>query len=107
MTAASSGVDLPTRLAAPLGLADVAVAVRGPADGADPAGAGRMELPTADTFQDLGPLVLGHHPLHLEQQVVLRGLADLVVEEDQFHTAPPQFVDQEHLVNIRASDAIG
>lgn len=101
------GVDLPPRLAASLGLVDVTVAVRGPADGADPAGVGRMELPATDPFEDLGTLVLGHHPLHLQQQMVFGGLADLVIEEGQFHTAPPQLVHQEHLVNIRARHAIG
>jgi hypothetical protein len=30
-----------------------------------------------------------------------------VVEEDQSHAASPQLVDQEHLVSIRTSDAIG
>ena len=30
-----------------------------------------------------------------------------MVEEDQLHAAPPQLVDQEHLVDVGAGQAVG
>jgi hypothetical protein len=66
-----------------------------------------VELATADPLEDFGPLVLGHHPLHLQQQVVLRRLSDLVVEEDDLDVAPPEFIDEEHLVHIGPGQTVG
>src|SRR4051794_6882546 len=68
--------DLEPRHAVALSLADVAISIWGLAEDADRAIAGRVQLPAAAPLQDLGPLVLGDHPLHLEQQSLLRVLAD-------------------------------
>ena len=65
-----------------LSLADVAIPVGSLAEDTDRAVASRVHLPAPAPLEDLGPLIFGDHPLHLEQQLLLRLIADLVIEED-------------------------
>ena len=82
--------DLVARGPAALVLPDVAVAVRRARQDADDAGLGAMPFATAAALQDLGPLILGHHALHLEQQSVLRRVApELAIEEDDLDPGAP------------------
>jgi hypothetical protein len=53
-----------------------------------------MEFAPAVAFENLGPFILGHHPLHLEQQIIFRAPPELAVQEDDLHTVAPQFFDQ-------------
>src|SRR4051794_24703369 len=65
------GHDLITRLAAPLVLADVVIAVGRTGEHVDRAAPRRMLLAPAAALHDLGTLVLGDHALDLQQQVLL------------------------------------
>ena len=56
--------------------ADVAVAVGSTGQGADRALLGGMALVPSAALEDLRPLILCQHALHLEEQVVLRRRAD-------------------------------
>src|SRR6516162_5680202 len=60
--------------------ADIAVAVRGVRQDADAAAPGRVQLAAPRALQDLGALVLGDDALDLQQQVVLRPLAERAVQ---------------------------
>ena len=90
-----------------LSLADVAISVGSLAEDADRAIAGRVHLPASAPLEDLGPFIFGDHPLHLEQQLLLRLIADLVVEEDDLDAAALELLDEEDLISIFASQAIG
>ena len=61
--------DLVTRLAVSFAATDIPIAVRRSAEDVDRALTGRVQLAAAAAFEDLGPLVLGHHPLNLQQQI--------------------------------------
>src|SRR4051794_28718812 len=100
-------VDLVARAPAAVPLADVAVAVGRPREDADRALARRVPLAASAAFEDLGPLVLGHHALDLEQQVVLRREADRPVEEDDLDPGAAQLVHQEDLVGVAARQPVG
>ena len=56
-----------------------------------------MSLAPAAPLQDLGPLILGDHPLDLEQQVILRRLAQRAVEEHDLDAGTPELVDELHM----------
>ena len=64
--------NLIARLATARMLVNIAIAIRRPAQDIDHAGPGGMQLAPPMPFENLGPLILGHHPLDLEQQIVLR-----------------------------------
>jgi hypothetical protein len=53
-------------------LINIAGAIRGPSQPIDAAGPCRMPLAPPMPFDNLGPLILGHHALDLEQQIILR-----------------------------------
>ena len=65
-----------------------------------------MAAPAPAAFQDLGALVLGDNALDLEQQVVLGGAADRVVEEDHVGPGPPELLNQQNLVGIAAGQPV-
>ena len=46
-----------------------------------------MQTPPPNSLKNLGPLVLGNDPLNLQQQFVLRRVADTAVQEYDFGTA--------------------
>ena len=60
-----------------------------------------------DFARDLRPFVLGDHPLHLQQQVFFRSVADVPVEKDKFDAAPPQLIHQQNLICVLAGQTIG
>jgi hypothetical protein len=66
-----------------------------------------VPLPPPAAFQDLGSLVLGHHALHLQEQIILRRLAQRAGEEDDLHARALQLVDEQGLVSVLARQAIG
>jgi hypothetical protein len=98
--------DLVRRLAAALAPADVAVAVGRAAQDVHRAAARRVELAAAAALEDLGPLVLGDHALHLQEEIVFWRAPQLAIEEDQLHTATLELVDQQDLIGVFAGQAI-
>ena len=52
-------------------------------------------------------LVFRKHPLQLQQQGVLRRLADRPVEEHHLGTGTRELLDQHRLVRVRAGQAVG
>jgi hypothetical protein len=67
----------------------------------------RVPLPPSAPLGDLGPLVLGHHPLHLEEKILFRGPADRTVQEHHFDPAAAELFEQQHLVGITTSQPVG
>jgi hypothetical protein len=51
-----------------------------------------MALAPPAALEHLGALILGDHPLHLQQQIVLRGLAQGPVQEDERDPEALEFV---------------
>jgi hypothetical protein len=94
--------DLITRLAAPLVLADVTVAVGRAAEHVDRPTACGVLLAPAATLHDLGTLVFGDHALDLEQQVRLGAAADGVAQEDDLDAATGKFLEDQYLIGILA-----
>src|SRR3954465_10624336 len=101
--------DLVAGHTASVSLADIAVAIgraRQHADRALACGvACGVALAAPAALQDLGPLdlgplVLGHHALDLQQQIVLRREADRSIEEDNLNPSPVELVDQQHLISV-------
>jgi hypothetical protein len=82
------------RLASAVMLADVAVARGRATEPIDRPQTGRVEFAPAVPFDNLGPFIVGHHPLHLEEQIIVRAPPELAVEEDDLHAAAPEFFDQ-------------
>jgi len=66
-------------LASPHMLVDVAVAIGRSAAHMHHTGARGMSFPATMAFDNLGPLILGPHPLHVEQQIIFRAAAQLPV----------------------------
>jgi hypothetical protein len=58
-------------------------------------------------LQDLRPLVLGDHPLHLQQEVVLRRAADGPVQEDHLDAGAAELFHQQRLVGVAAGEPVG
>jgi hypothetical protein len=74
---------------------------------ADAAAPGRVQLPAPRPLQDLGALVLGDDALDLQQQIVLRPLAQRAVQEHQLDAAMLQLVHEQRLVGIAPRQAVG
>ena len=66
-------------LAAARMLVDIAIALGRPTEPIHDASTGRMPFPPAVAFDHLGPLILGHHALDLEEELVFRAAAHLAV----------------------------
>ena len=94
--------DLIARLAPSGMLVDIAVAIRRPAQDIDLAGPCGMQLAPPMPFENLGPLILGHHPLDLEQQIVLRATPQFAIQEHDLDPGAVEFIDQQDLVGILA-----
>src|SRR3954447_22032050 len=87
-------------------LADVAVAIVCARQHADRALACGVALAAPAALQDLGPLVLGHHALDLQQQIVLRREADRPIEEDDLNPRPVELVHQQHLISVAPRQSV-
>src|SRR5262249_21739712 len=99
--------DFIPRLSTSGPLPDVAVTVRATRQHVHAPPLGRMALATPAALEDLGPLVLGHHALHLQQQVIFGGASEFAIEEDQFYAAALELVHQQNLIRVFASQTIG
>jgi hypothetical protein len=58
------------------------------------------------TLENFGAFIFGHHTLHLQQQLILRALAEQAVEKYHFHTGPLPFFDQQHLIGVTTRQAV-
>src|SRR5215212_10024394 len=87
-------------------LADIAIAIGRARQHADRALARGVALAAPAALQDLGPLVLGHHALDLQQQIVLRREADRPIEEDDLDPSPVELVDQQHLISVAPRQSV-
>ena len=98
--------DLVAGHAAAVPLADIAVAIGRARQHADRALACGVALAAPAALQDLGPLVLGHHALDLQQQIVLRREADRPIEEDDLNPRPVELVNQQHLISVAPRQSV-
>ncbi len=98
--------DLIAGLPTPLVLGHIAVPIGGAAEHVHRPDPGRMALATPVTLDDLGPLILGNHPLHLQQQVVFRALPQGSVEEHDLDASASELIHQQDLVGIFPGQAI-
>jgi hypothetical protein len=87
-------------------LPDVGVAVGSTTERADQSLARVMELSATTAFEDLRAFVLCDHALHLDEQLILRGLAAGPVHEDDTRLCLPEFVEQDHLIGVSAREPI-
>jgi len=100
-------VDLVAGATAAFVFADVAVTVRRTAQDIDRAGPGRMPLAAAAAFEDLGTLVFGHHPLHLQEEIFFGGFTEWPIEKDHFDAGTLPFVQEQYLQGVVACQTIG
>ena len=66
-----------------------------------------MALAAAAALDDARALVFRKHPLQLQQQSILRRLADRPVEEHHLGAGTRELLDQHRLVRIGAGQAVG
>ena len=86
---------------------DVAVAVGGAAENVDHTGPSPKSLAAPGPFDDQGPLVLGHHPLELQQHLVFGGLDLAGFDEADLAAGLVELVDQQRLVGELSGQAVG
>ena len=65
-----------------------------------------MPLAPPVALDDLGPLILRNHPLHLQEQVIFWAFPQGPVQQHHFHPRPPALIHQQHLVRRCAREAI-
>ena len=61
-----------------------------------------MQLTPPMPFDNLRALILGHHPLDLEQQVVLRTAPQFAIQKDDLDAGPVEFIHQQDLIGVLA-----
>jgi hypothetical protein len=54
--------------------------------------AGRMQFSSAVAFDTLGPLILGQHALHLEEEISFRAAAQCAVYDHHLDAQPLAFI---------------
>ena len=81
---------------------DIAVAIRRPGQDIDRASPCRMQLAPPMPFDNLRALILGHHALDLEQQVVLRAAPQFAIQKDDLDAGPAELIHQQDLIGVLA-----
>lgn len=99
--------DPEVSFSAPLVLAHIPVAIWSAGQHIHRTTTGCVTFPAPRAFHDLGPLIFGNHPLHLQQQIFFRATAQRVIQEHEFHTMMFHFIDQQYLVGVLARQSIG
>lgn len=66
-----------------------------------------VQPPPPAAIEHLGALVLRDRPLDLEQQLVVGGVIDRPLAEEDLHTRALQLLQQDHLVGVPPSESIG
>jgi hypothetical protein len=87
-------------------LRHLAIPIGRPAEHIHHAGPRGISLATPRAFDDLGALILGDHPLDLQEQVLFRALASGPVETNDLAPGAPARIDQQDLLRIFAREAI-
>jgi hypothetical protein len=87
--------------------ANVTVSVGRAAQRAHRPGARGVPTAAAATLENLGALVLGDHPLYLQQQVVLRRSPNGPIQKHQFGSGPAKLLDQQNLIGVAARQPAG
>jgi hypothetical protein len=98
---------LEARYATAFATADIAISEWRPGERADRARVRGMPSTTPAALKNLGAFIFGDYTLNLEQEIILRRIADRPVQEHDFHASTPKLVDQQHLVGVTSSQAIG
>ena len=93
-------------LRAGLGPAEQAIAVVRRAAPVDPSLAGLEQAPPPGPLRDQGAFVFGKDALHLQQHLLLRAVAEGVVEEHHLTAGALELIDCQHLVGIVARQAV-
>jgi hypothetical protein len=88
-------------------LLDVREAIRRATHRIDRATARAMNLAAPAALENLRALVLRDHALHLHEQLVLGRLTCGAVQKHRYDPVPSEFVQQQHLVSVLASETIG
>ena len=65
-----------------------------------------MPTPAPRPLKNLGPLVFGNDALNLQQELVLRRIADRPVQEHDLGPAAAKLLDQEHLVSMASRQPV-
>jgi len=65
-----------------------------------------VHLAPAVTLDDLGPFVLGHHPLDLQPELLFRIVTQGVIQKDHLDPAALQFLQPENLIGVPAGPAV-
>jgi hypothetical protein len=75
-------------------LRDIAVSKRGGAHDRQRSAPGRVALPAARPFNNLGPFILCNHALYLKQEIVFRRLTEFVIQKDRLHSCLVELIDK-------------
>src|SRR5262249_21837484 len=90
-----------------LRFADVAISIRRVHQRAYRSPLGRMPPSTTRSLDDLGPFIFRDDALDLYQELVFGGRLARVVEKDDVHAHPAEFVQEERLMRVFARYAVG
>ena len=88
-------------------LLDVSIPVRCAGENIDDSLLRFVPFAAPAPFRDLGPFILGNHPLKLQQQFVLGRIPRWRFQKDHRHTATRQFLHQQDLIGILAAQPVG
>ena len=95
------------RHATTLVLRHVAIPERGGGESAQQTRTCRVTASTPATLQNLGPLILGNHALHLQQQIILGRAANRPVHEQHLHPGAAELFHQQSLVCVAPGQSVG
>jgi len=98
--------DLEASHSATLIAADVAIPKGRTRQGADRAGTRRVQATTPNPLEYLDSFVLGDDALNLQQQVILRRVADRAVQEYDLGPAAAKLIDQHDLVDVASGQTV-
>jgi hypothetical protein len=100
-------VDLKACLSTPFLFAHIPITVRSMTQDPHASFLGGMALASPAPFEELGPFVFGNDSLHLQEELIFRGLSEWSVEENHLHPMLGQLLQEQNLVGVVASEAVG
>jgi hypothetical protein len=65
-----------------------------------------MQFAAPAAFQDLCTLELGNDSLHLQQQLILGGVGNGTIDEDDLHPQAMKFLNEHELMGMVAGSAV-
>ncbi|HUQ11044.1 MAG TPA: hypothetical protein VM146_12075 [Steroidobacteraceae bacterium] len=99
--------DLEAGQSATLIAADVAISERRARQRADRTRAGGMQATTPNPLENLGALVLGDDALNLQQEIILRRVADRAVQEYHLGPGATKLLNQQDLMGVASCQPVG